>query len=456
VPIAEYSDGDDANKILQIGKIKADPWQKNIINDWFSRDKEGQWAASICGLSVPRQNGKTLTTVGRIAAGMVLFNEWVVYTAHLQKTSSETFRELRDFFETSKLCKYVKAVKGAVGREQIFLKNGAIISFLARTRNGGRGLHCDLLIFDEAQELTEDQQAAFLPALSASANPQTIYLGTPPDEQCDGFIFRGIRDKAKQEKTGDIAWSEFSVNEIGDVEDRERWYATNPSLGYRMLEKTVASECSQMAKDKFARERLGWWSPPIAKKEDVKAFNKKAWEDCQSLENKPDGKTSYGVKFSLDGSEVCLAGAVIESDGRARISVIERKSTAESTRWLSDWLNIRYSKASCVVIDGKNGVDLLIDRIVETWRAKGSIKRAGYKEVISAATLLIDAVNEKKITWYKYQEDLNDSAINAIKRPIAGGYGLGGDNPLPIEACALALWGVKTSKRDPSKVMRIG
>ena len=30
------------------------------------------------------------------------------------------------------------------------------------------------------------------------------------------------------------------------------------------------------------------------------------------------------------------------------------------------------------------------------------------------------------------------------------------DNDLPIEAAALALWGAKTSKRDPSRKMRIG
>ena len=49
-----------------------------------------------------------------------------------------------------------------------------------------------------------------------------------------------------------------------------------------------------------------------------------------------------------------------------------------------------------------------------------------------------------------------DSAITATKRPVAGGWGFGGDNSAPIEAAALALWGAKTSKRDPNRVMRIG
>ena len=51
---------------------------------------------------------------------------------------------------------------------------------------------------------------------------------------------------------------------------------------------------------------------------------------------------------------------------------------------------------------------------------------------------------------------LNESAITAVKRPIAGGFGFGGDNSLPVEACALALLGAKTSRRDPTRKMKIG
>ena len=92
---------------------------------------------------------------------MLMFNETVIYTAHLQKTATETFEEMRDFFESPKLRRHVAEIKTALGREQIILNTGARIKFLARTRNGGRGQHGDLLIFDEAQEL---DGTGFLPA----------------------------------------------------------------------------------------------------------------------------------------------------------------------------------------------------------------------------------------------------------------------------------------------------
>ena len=449
------SDGMDASKILSIGGMVLDPWQSDVLDDWMARTPSGRWMCKTCGGSVPRQNGKTALISGRAETGMVLFNEQVIYTAHLQKTATETFEEMASFFDTKALRKYLKDIKTALGREQIILKSGARVKFLARTRNGGRGQHGDLLIFDEAQELDSDAQASFIPAISASLNPQTIYVGTPPDPNAEGTVFRGIRDKALKGETKTTAWFEYSVKEIGDVSKKERWAQTNPALGRRILLSTVEGECEQMDADTFARERLGWWTPVAVQKIEY-AISEKAWDSCASEALKPEGKTAYGVKFSPDGSEVCLCGAVEDSDGTVRVSLIDRRPMGQGTQWLADWLNERSTKACCVVIDGRNGVDVLIDKIRHIWRFKGSIIRPSVKDIIASVSMLTDALNEKKMTWYSKQIDLRDSAITSTKRPISGGWGFGGDNSLPIEACSLAMWGVKTSKRNPNKSMRIG
>ena len=87
-PDCSYSDGEDAVQILSIGKLKTDPWQSDVLIDWMGYTEDGVWSASTCGLSVPRQNGKTTDTCGRIASGMIMYSEWVIYTAHLQKTAN--------------------------------------------------------------------------------------------------------------------------------------------------------------------------------------------------------------------------------------------------------------------------------------------------------------------------------------------------------------------------------
>ena len=454
-PVSISNDADDGEKVLKIGGLHLDPWQQNILHDWMGRDADGKWAAGSCGISIPRQNGKSLVVQARSISGMLLFKENIVYTAHLQKTATETFEELKSFFEHPKIKKYVKEIRSALGREAIVLRNGARIKFIARTRNGGRGQHGDLLIFDEAQELDDTQQASFLPAISASQNPQTIYLGTPPDERSPGTVFRKFRARSKEEGSKN-AWTEFSVDEIGDVYDMNRWAKSNPALGRRILLKTIQNEVDQMDPDTFARERLGWWSPIVEKVEEEPAISEEEWMKCKSSELKPEGKTAYGIKFTADGTEVVLAGCVLKPDGTARISLIERQPLAMGTRWLSDWLNQRYGIASCVVIDGRNGVDLLIDRISEVWRYKGSVVKVRANDVIDAASRLTTGIREHTLTWYEKQTALSDSAVSSIKRPIAGGWGFGGPDPAPIEACALALWGASTCKRDPGKKMRIG
>ena len=255
------------------------------------------------------------------------------------------------------------------------------------------------------------------------------------------------------------AWHEWGVQAKGideiAVEDTSLWYMTNPALGIRLAEDSIAKELRAMSKDGFARERLGWWSPAAEQKIDH-AIDREAWEDCKSFTEKPEGKTAYGVKFSADGAEVVLCGAVCPKNGPARISIIDMRPTGHGIRWLSDWLNARDKEAACVVIDGRNGTEVLVERITTTWKAKESVIRPSAKDVVAAAGMLITAVNERAVTWYGPQEIMNESAMNAVKRPIGGGFGFGGEGSSVIEAAALALWGARTSKRDPTRKMRIG
>ena len=455
-PDYEMTDGIDAEQIVRSGKMILDPWQFSILSDWMAMDaRYNRWVNTTCGLSVPRQNGKTGLVAARSAAGMIMYREEIIYTAHLQKTATETFEELQALFDTPKLKKYVKDVKTALGREQILLKDGGRIKFLARTRNGGRGQHGDLLVFDEAQELDVSQQGSFIPAISASPNPQVIYTGTPPVTFDQGEAFRTLRRNALDGITKKVSWTEFSVAEIGDITDPQRWARVNPALGRRILLSTIQGELEQLPPDVFARERLGWWAPERKQITNL-AIPEDLWMSCASDAPKPEGKTAYGVKFSHDGSEVALCGAVIPADGPARVSLIRRELTVQGIQWLADWLNARYKTACAVCIDGKNGTELLIDKIASIWRLKGSIIKPGPKDMVTAADTLIDALKEKSVTWYAKQEQLKQSALTCTQRNISGGIGFGGADSLPIEAASLALWACKTATRDPAKKMRIG
>ena len=459
------------------------PSQKYEMGLMLARTEVGSPAALTIGISKPRQNGKSYAARYYAVYMAVFEHRKVLYSAHHSTTTNKMFKELCNLFESPE--RYpdfsgdVKTISHARGYEGIYFndwkdENGAVheggsIEFATRTNSGARGGTYSVIVIDEAQELTNDQQEAMLPVISAASDlrdmekmPQQIFIGTPPGPACHGTVFSSMHQTAHSGDSGNTWWIEWGIesdNIMAAIPDKETAlkyaYETNPAMGYRIAEKTIINEYETMSKDGFARERLGWWSPVVTEKVEY-AIDRKIWEACRSDDPKPEGKTAFGVKFSPDGAEVALCGAVIPETGPARISLIEKRNTGRGIQWLADWLNERYTSASCVVIDGRNGVDALIDKISGTWKMKGSVIRPGTKDVIASVSMITDALNEKALSWYAGQEELNDSAITSVKRPISGGWGFGGDNSAPIEAAALALWGAKTSKRNPAKKMRIG
>ena len=479
-----YSLSDDvAEMFAEDGGATFYPSQLYELELMLSRNEDGSPAASTIGISKPRQNGKSYSARYYAVYMAVFEHRDVLYSAHHSSTTKKMFMALCDLFESPErfpdFANDIKSVSHARGYEGFYFKDwkdedgnihkGGCIEFATRTNSGARGGTFSVIVIDEAQELTADQQEGMLPTVSAASDaqdaelmPQQIYIGTPPGPTCNGTIFRQMHDSAHESADPAIWWLEWSIETddiVGTISSKDKAlefaYQTNPAMGYRIAEKTVENEFDTMRIDGFARERLGWWTP-IVKHELDYAIDRDVWEACKSTEPKPEGKTAYGVKFSADGSTVALCGAVIPENGTARISLIELRPTGHGIGWLADWLNERYKKASCVVIDGRNGVDVLVERIADTWRVKGSIVRPSSKDMIAATGTLTNALNEKSVTWFHQQEALNDSAITSVKRSLGGGWCFGGDNSAPIEAASLALWGAVNSKRNPGKRMRIG
>lgn len=441
--------------MLEAGGFVLDPWQYSTLCDWMARNDADTWACPTCGMSVPRQNGKTALVAARIESGMLLFKEQVIYTAHLQKTATETFEEIVNFFDSPKMRKHVKAIKTALGREQVILKNGARVKFLARTRNGGRGQHGDLWLVDEAQCLDDEGQASFLPAISASRNPQAIYIGTPPDPSELGDVFKNIRAEALDGNTSRTSWTEFSVPEIGDVHDVSRWAATNPALGRRIQLATIEGEVEQMAEDAFARERLGWWSPVSAARHPI-AYND--WQACE-VDKPPQGDPiAYAVKFSADG----LVGSVavcVDSDVPF-VEVVANRSMRRGVTWFADWLSQRADRVEAVVIDGKSNAQTLNDKLLEEGVDADLVVRPTAADVIAANTAFVDATKERAVC-HAGQPALADSATLSDYRRIGndGGFGFQSNDKADatlVEACALAYWCAMSIRRDPRQELRIG
>ena len=463
-----YTYGGDAAEMAGAYGLTPDPWQQTVLDDWLAYDDDGTYAHDTCGLAVPRQNGKNGTLEVRELYGAAVEGEKILHTAHEVKTARKAFLRLCSFFENEseypELAEIVKAIRKTNGQEAIELTNGGSIEFSARSKGAARGFTVDVVVCDEAQELTDDQLEALMPTSSAGPlqNSQLILLGTPPDPTTNGDVFPRTRRNALSSEHAGTNWIEWSVDEIGDVSDESRWEETNPALGYRLTRKAVEKELKTMSPDGFARERLGWWASDMANG----CFDPSEWDALkvdftdEEIVEQASWKRAYGVKFSADGKRAAIAIAIWKRGATPHVEVLEHGSTENGIQWAEDWLTPRCGKVSTTVIDGKANALDLYNRLLAGGVVKRALDPAKPETVTAASSMFLNAVTEGSMTHIG-QPALDDAVKAAEKREIGkgGGFGFQSGNETditPLEAACLALWGVRTTKRDPSRKAVVG
>ena len=444
------------------------PWQQTVLNDWLALDDSGHLLNNLCVLAVQRQNGKTGACDPRETWGLIRRGEAILHTAQEYQTAKKAFDRLREKFGDRKndphakypeLNALVKKYTTSANQMVLDLKNGAHIEFRTRGANSdmGRGGTFDLVVIDEAQSYTDAQDAALSPLNSAAptGSPQTILMGTVPDPSTayKGEKFASIRKSLHADPYTGACIHEWSTPEIGDVFDQERWYETNPSLGYQLLESALLKDARFMSADAFAREHLGFWPENIATNSAV--IRAKEWTACKIDEPKKEGLLVYAVKFSPDGATGSLAACYRPKSGVPFVYVIKAFSLANGVGWLVDELSEKHSKAAQIVIDGQSNAQTLNDRLISAGVPNKTIVRPRTADVIAACSGFVNAVKEQKMTHYG-QPALDDSATKTRKRRIgtSGGFGFETTDEADatlIESCALAWWGAMTTKRDPSR-----
>lgn len=460
--------GGDAAELMAAYMTPLDEWQELVVNCWMGYGENKHYTMSAGGLLVPRQNGKNVCIEARELYGLLVDGEKILHTAHQVSTVENSFHRLAPVFENDdhpEVKAMVRRVSYTNGKERIVLNNGGEIRYCARSRQAARGFDgLSLVIFDEAQELTDDQTEAVLPVLAASKGErQVIYAGTPHYPSCPGTVFRRRRKTCQTEPGEADAWHEWSVSADSidkiDVTDVNLWYQANPEMGIHLSEDhTRDVELAMMSPDGFARERLGW-SMPIYEDVQVAVIAKDDWDACAIDRPKADGgKTAFGVKFSPDGREVVLCGAQQLPDQPCRIAMIDRWDIVSGgIVAVADWLKPRSATAACVVIDGDTYAPTLIQMLRQTWLWRGSVIWAKATDAVAAAGMLAEAVMERRVCHNPAQVTLTESALTSTKRQVGKrGWSFGGDRSTPIEAAALAYYGIRTSKRDPTVAQRIG
>ena len=391
------------------------PWQEKMVSDLFAINDEDLWTHSKFGCAVPIRNGKT--EVVYMAELWGLFHGLnILHTAHRISTSHSSFEKLKKYLEDMGLVdkENFSSIK-AKGQERIeLIEYGGVIQFRTRTSTGGLGEGFDMLIIDEAQEYTDDQESALKYTVTDSDNPMTIMCGTPPTMVSGGTVFTKYRESILSGGRKHNGWAEWSVEDMSDIHDKDLWYLTNLSMGYKLTERAIEEEIGPDETD-FNIQRLGLWLRYNQKS----AISEYEWEALK-VKKLPTlkGKLYAGIKFGRDGTNVALSIAVKTLSNRIFVESIDCQNIRNGDYWIINFLkNIDLER---IVIDGASRQEILSKELKE--EGLGNVILPTVKEIIIANSMWEEAIYQKSLC-HMDQPSLTQVVTNCDKRPIGTSSG---------------------------------
>lgn len=472
-PLWHTSAGDDAVELAAVCGINLLPWQQLVLRNALGERVGGKWEAFEVGLVLPRQNGKNVIVLARELAGLFLFGEkQQVHTAHLFKTARSAHRELTNAIRrVPELQDLVQSMPTSTDNTAVVLKNGNRCDFLARQNGGGRGLSGDLVILDEAYQISTELVSDLLPTLSARPAPQVWYTSSAGMDSSD--VLENLRNRALKAPENERFLSYFEWS--ADV-DRYQWDAVeacqqaNPSLGYfQDWDWISGAELKAMDEERYKRERLGVW----ADKARSAVIGAERWQRAGITANDIAGhavvRRSLALEVTEDRDMSILAGAAELDDGRIVVEILDQKG---GTAWCAEAAKARYNKSKAwagVVIDSYSGAAAVAPHLIA---AGVPVSMASTRDLTTGTADFYDRLTRKDPDTGTYEPGivhaaegssfLDDAAYTAKRRLVGSSktawtwaQGTAEVSLAPLRAVTLAVKGLDMEPVKPKKRKRV-
>lgn len=459
-PRRKETHGDLAGDFSAAYGLTPDPWQQLVLDDWLGRNGS-RWSSLTCGLSVPRQNGKNGLIEIRELFGMVGRGERILHTAHEIKTARKAFKRLMYFFGSMKndpgakfpeLNALVEEIRQANGQEAVVLKNGGSVEVVARTKSSGRGFTVDVLVMDEAQELSDEDLEALMPTTASAplGDPQWIFTGTPPGPKSAGEVFTRVRSEALEGKSKRLAWHEWSADGAVDLDDRAAWYSTNPALGRRLQIEVLEGERARFSDDGFARERLGMWATSTS----TRVIGAEAWGLAEDPSSVAGDRLALGIDVTPEMTAASVAIAGQRADGNWHVELVDSRAGVDwLPQFVSKFLEVN-SNVRAVVLDVGTSARVVADDMA---KLKVKLTSPRVADIGVGCEKFAQGIYQRQV-FHLGQTQLDVALASARKRKL-GSTDLWAWNRkdvstdiTPLVAATLALWGAQNSEVTRPKV----
>lgn len=428
VPDYEYTRSDAAVALMDRVGVELDEWQEYVLRGAMGERADGRYSAFEVCACVPRQNGKNIILEARELASLYLFQDekLIIHSAHQFRTARSAFRSLEKRIRSSDLLfSQVAGYKGQGSKDDIRgirtngaemsieLANGSRIDYQARSKGGGRGFTGDLIVLDEAYDLSTDEIAAMMPTMAARSmdgNPQIWYTSSAgmPDSE----VLLSIRERGVAGDDARLAYYEWSAPDSAASDDEDAWYEANPSLGIRISEDYVReTEFASMGDEQFRRERLGI----LAQLGGDSKITDSEWSRILDPDSMPGEFASFAIDVPPDRASANVAVISRRADGVLHGQILDRRN---GVSWVPDFLReIQQawgSNATPVVIDAGSAAGSLIP---ELERMRVRLMYINAKQHGAACAQVYDDIIERRMV-HRGQVELDEAVSNAKTKPL--------------------------------------
>lgn len=425
-------------------KIIFDPWQAGAGTAILAKREDGLYAADAVVISIPRQVGKTFL-IGAIIFALCIIRPGllVLWTAHRTPTANETFQSMRAMAERPELKAHITSASAPAGNGVIKFRNGSRILFGARELGFGRGFtKVAVVVFDEAQILTQNAIDDMIPATNQADNPLIIYIGTPPKPSDRGDVFINLRTEALAGESDDTLYIEFSADEDADPSDREQWAKANPSYPLRTSARAMLRMKKNLGAESFLREALGVWDGTAS----VGAFASGSW-GRRRTDAAPGSPAALGVASDVD--QVWLSLGAASGDEMPHLGSVHRVRIERRAWFVSEVARIQSEYGCPVGIDKRGPASFLIPDLED---AGVELEPAALDDYVQACADMRSAVELGRVTHGDYS-DLN-AAVDAAGWRTVGerrAFARKNGDVSMLEAVTLALWASKQPVAVPAE-----
>lgn len=425
---------------------------------------------------VARQNGKsTLMQVLSLWRMYVDGARLVIGTAQNLDIAEEVWQGAVDLAEeVPELAAEIARVDRQNGKKALHLVTGERYKVQTASRRGGRGLSGDLVLLDELREhqtwdawgaitkTTMAREYAQIWAASNAGDASSVVLRYlrklahrelgDPDGICEADDEPGPGEELEGVDFADdsLGIFEWSAPPGCSVWDREGWAQANPSLGYTITERAIASAARTDPEWVFRTEVLCQWTDGSLEG----PFPPGSWEACldrdsQIAESSPIGAC---VDVSWDRSAAHIAYAGLRADGLPHVEIVASRA---GTDWVVGWFTDpdhpdRATRRIAVQSSGAPAsslVDELLAAGLEVVEWKST-------ELGRATGAFYDLVRNHSLRHLE-QPVLDVAAATAVTRPMGDSFvwdrRKSPTDVSPLVAATGAVWLILPKPKEPAK-----